>query len=421
MTSNLMRKAQIKAESSEKAKTKILLNALQAFKDIRLWQYESQFAKDFQYHNHDFIKNDQRKSFISLLPGVTNEVFIIIALVFSVVIVLLLNNDFQSVFAQLGVFLIAAFRAMPLLNRMMVSLSVVHGMSQTVENFLDDYEEMARQQIDPKESLATPILAFDDKITIKDLSYSYGLDQEKTLKNINLEIPKGSILGITGPSGGGKSTLANIILGFLPHYEGGFYLDDIKITADNIGRYRPLLSMVDQGFHIASSTIAENIAFGYQAKDIDQDRVQLALEKAQLWEWVQGLKDGIWHEIDEFNSKISGGQRQRIAIARAFFRQAEIAEIMVMDEASSSLDNETEHQIFQEIFHHNRPNQEKKTVIMISHRLSTLKECDQIIFLEGGVIKDSGDFQLLYHNNPRFKHYCDLSTLKDQHNELLQR
>ncbi len=195
-----------------------------------------------------------------------------------------------------------------------------------------------------------------------------------------------------------------MLQGFISNFKGDFLVDSVAINRDNLHQYRPLVGMVEQKFVILPLSLAENVAFGCIDNEIDTDRVDQALKKEQLWVFCQSLPNKIWTQVGDNGILLSGGQQQRLAMARALYRPIDI---LVLDEASSALDNATEQELFQTI--HNMGGD--LTIIMIAHRLSTLKNCDIIYFMENGQISDTGTFQQLYDKNDMFRHYCTSSDL----------
>ena len=215
-------------------------------------------------------------------------------------------------------------------------------------------------------------------------------------------IPVNHVIGIVGSSGSGKSTLIDIILGLLPPQSGRMYIDDTLVTKDNIRGWQNNLGFVPQSIFLSEGSIAENIAFGIPADEIDYDQVMKAISLAHLTELVEELPEGINTKVGERGVQLSGGQRQRIGIARALYNEADI---LIFDEATSALDGITEKIIMDAI--HDFTGQ--KTIIMIAHRLKTVQKCDTIYLMEKGRVIDQGTYQQLVENNPKFREMAEHS------------
>lgn len=230
-------------------------------------------------------------------------------------------------------------------------------------------------------------MQFNDRLNLKDLSFTYPGKDEFALQHLNLEILKGDKIGIIGESGSGKSTLINILLRFLKESSGEMLVDNKKIETDRIPHWRNIIGYVPQDVFILDGTIAENIAFGIKDESIDHQKMTEALDLASLSSFTNKLKDGIYTQIGERGTRISGGQRQRIGIARALYNESEI---LILDEATSSLDYETEQEITNSI---RKLNIKELTIIIIAHRITTLKHCNRILEMKNGKIFKEYDYE----------------------------
>ena len=220
--------------------------------------------------------------------------------------------------------------------------------------------------------------AFNDKICVKNLSFRFEDSQSDTLSDINFEIHKGEKVGINGRSGAGKTTLFNLLLGLYTPTSGSIEIDGTQLTAENRRCWQNSIGYVSQSVFLTDSTLLANIALGCKAEDIDLDRVHRAIEAASLKEFIEALPNGLNTRIGECGALLSGGQRQRIGIARALYKGAEV---LFFDEATSSLDNQTEQSINEaivELAFHNKA----LTIVVIAHRESSLSYCDRVITLK---------------------------------------
>jgi ABC-type multidrug transport system fused ATPase/permease subunit len=248
-------------------------------------------------------------------------------------------------------------------------------------------------QLLPKE--ATP-LPFSKALVLKDIHFKYPNIDESVLKGLNLTIRPNTTVGFVGSTGSGKTTLVDIILGLLSPTQGKIFVDDVDITDKNISSWQANLGYVPQTIYLIDDTIARNIAFAVPDKDINMNRVAEAAKLAELDEFIQTLPQQFQTSVGERGVRLSGGQRQRIGIARALYHNPEV---LILDEATSALDGITENVIMDAINNLSH----KKTIMMIAHRLATVKECDVIYVMENGLFVDSGTYQELLENNEKFR------------------
>jgi ATP-binding cassette subfamily B protein len=229
-------------------------------------------------------------------------------------------------------------------------------------------------------------LSFQQCISLNNLSFRYSAQTPWVLKDLNLSITKGSRVGFIGKTGSGKSTLIDIVMGLLQPNEGGLEIDGHQITASNCRSWQAHIAHVPQVIFLSDSTIEENIAFGIPKEKIDHERVMQAAAQAQIAEIIESWPKQYQTFVGERGIRLSGGQRQRIGIARALYKQADV---MIFDEATSALDNETEQAVMQAI----ESLSKNLTILIIAHRLTTLKSCTQIVELDEGRIKRVGSYQ----------------------------
>ena len=211
------------------------------------------------------------------------------------------------------------------------------------------------------------------------MSFRYDKDMPWVLRNINLKLTKGSRIGFIGTTGSGKSTLVDIIMGLLSQTEGSLIIDKQYITHKNRAMWRSHIAHVPQNIYLSDATIEENIAFGVHKDKIDRQQVKKAAKQAQISVVIEGWQKGYETLVGERGVRLSGGQRQRIGIARALYKQADV---LIFDEATNALDNKTEQEVIEAI----ESLSDKLTIIMIAHRVSTLKRCKKIVEINNGEI-----------------------------------
>ena len=225
-------------------------------------------------------------------------------------------------------------------------------------------------------------------IQLDDVTFKFKSGTAEILRSISISIPVGSRVALVGRTGSGKTTLAHILLGLYQPTSGVLRLDGVAVSPEEMPAWQANCALVPQDIRLLDSSLRENVAFGVSPEHIDDVRVWSALESAQFDESVAEMPHGLYSVIGEDGVKLSGGQRQRLSLARAFYREAKV---LVLDEATSALDNRTEHDVMQALDLIGR----RCTTIVIAHRLSTVRKCDRIYEVDGGVIKAQGDFEYL--------------------------
>jgi ATP-binding cassette, subfamily B, bacterial PglK len=271
----------------------------------------------------------------------------------------------------LGVLALGAQKLLPALQQAYASYSLIKGSKSSFEDVLNLLDQPLPEYTD--QPLPKPI-PFVKEIKLNNLNFRYSEDAPWLLKNVNLSLKKGSRIGFMGVTGSGKSTLLDIIMGLLPATEGGLMIDNQTINNQNRRAWQAHIAHVPQNIYLSDSTIEENIAFGVAKELIDHRRVKKAAQQAQIAELIEEWQDGYQTFVGERGIRLSGGQRQRIGIARALYKQADV---LIFDEATSALDNETEQAVMDAI----EDLGEDVTILIIAHRLTTLKGCDKIVKL----------------------------------------
>ena len=283
----------------------------------------------------------------------------------------------------LGALALGAQRLLPVMQQAYAAWTSI----QTTQVSLQDTLDLLDQPLpDYADQPAAKPLAFQQQIKLNQLSFRYSPETAWVLRNLDLNITKGSRIGIIGATGGGKSTLLDIVMGLLRPSEGSLEIDGQPVTIENHRAWQAHIAHVPQDIFLADSTIEENIAFGIPKDQIDHERVRQAAQQAQIADSIDTWPKQYQTFVGERGVRLSGGQRQRIGIARALYKQADV---IVFDEATSALDNETEQGVMQAI----EGLSTELTILIIAHRLSTLRNCTQIVELGSGGILRTGSYQ----------------------------
>ena len=292
------------------------------------------------------------------------------------------ESEMLTAIPVLGALALGAQRLLPALQQAYASYSTIKGSKSSFEDVLNLLDQPLPEHAD--QPLPEPI-SFSQEIKLNNLNFRYSEDAPWVLKNVNLSLKKGSRIGFMGVTGSGKSTLLDIIMGLLPVTEGGLMIDNQTINSQNRRAWQAHIAHVPQNIYLSDGTIEENIAFGIAKELIDHQRIKKAAQQAQIAELIEEWKDGYQTLVGERGVRLSGGQRQRIGIARALYKQANV---LIFDEATSALDNETESAVMRTLSDLNK----ELTILIIAHRLTTLKGCDKIVKLNKDFTINTGSY-----------------------------
>jgi len=309
------------------------------------------------------------------------------------------TGNFSDALPIISLYVFAGYRLMPAIQQIYTSFTSLAVGGPSLDKLYEDIKDLKPLNV----NLNQGILPFNKKITLKNIYYSYPNASRTALKNISLNIPAKSSVGLVGATGSGKTTTVDIILGLLEAQKGTLEVDGKIITKQNSRSWQRSIGYVPQHIYLSDDTVASNIAFGIDRKDINQKAVEKASKIANLHEFITDeLPNQYETTIGERGVRLSGGQRQRIGIARALYHNPQV---LILDEATSALDNQTEKAIMDAV--NNLSEVKDITIIIIAHRLSTVKKCDQIFLLEKGLLKNQGTFEELIKVNENFRINAD--------------
>ena len=394
--------------SSEQAlRFKYMGEGFGGIKDLLLYGRQKNISNDFVDASINFANAKGMTQTLSQIPRYAIEF-----LAFSGVLLLMVylikryDGSLGAVLPFLSIFVLAGLKLLPAFQQIYFALSQVRANLSAFNNIKTDLQ----LSLDSSTSMPSNIsedcfensIKFNDKIILKEVNFFFPGHDKPALESINLNIAKNKLVGIVGSSGSGKSTLVDILMGLIQQSSGKIFIDDTQLDAENIRAWQDKLGFVSQFIFLSDSSIRENVAFGISPNEIDEEKVVSACKLAHLNDFIGQLEDGLDTNVGERGIQLSGGQRQRIGIARALYNDADI---LFFDEATSALDGITEKYIMQSI----NEFMGKKTIILIAHRLSTVKKCDAIYILEEGKIIDHGSFVDLSNRNSFFQEMLDHS------------
>jgi ABC-type multidrug transport system fused ATPase/permease subunit len=367
-----------------------------AIKDVQLLGRQESFTTEFKESGKVFAEAYGSSNGLYNMPRYLMEFVIYSGMITLVLLLLRLSGgDLSEVLPVLAVFGIAAFKLLPSFQQIYTSAAQIKSNLSAFDAIKEDILS-ARSANTVGVSPASNLTGLGGDIELSDISFSYPGKDSSALNGANLKISAKHVVGIVGPSGSGKSTLLDVMLGLIWPKEGTLSIGGEMIAPDNLREWQQSIGYVPQAIFLKEGSLVENIAFGLSPTQVDMDKVANAVKLAQLDEWISALPDGLMTCVGERGVQLSGGQRQRIGIARALYNNAEY---LFFDEATSALDGITENLIMEAIENISGD----KTIVMIAHRLNTVKSCDLIYMVESGRIVDQGSYEYLLTNNAHFK------------------
>lgn len=371
----------------------LLQETLQGLREIRVRGREEQFAGLFASIRHALAQSKYRRSVLHILPSVALETGLVLFITSFLALAVSGGDEARDVLPVLGMFAYVGFRLKPSLNQLVDGANALRYSAAAIEDLHSDlrrgemWSEAARRPAPP--------LSFHRTIELRGVSFGYPGSATPALSDIHLTIPRGSAVGFVGETGGGKSTLLDVIVGLLEPDRGTVYVDGVDIRGAR-ATWMQRIGLVSQATFLLDTSIRKNIALGHSDADIDDERVRQVLAMAKLLDFVDTLPDGLETVLGERGVRLSGGQRQRIAIARALYPNPDI---LVLDEGTAALDNRTEAEVMSAL----GSLRGTCTLLMVAHRLSTVRDCDVIHVISGGRLVAAGTYDDLARVRSEFK------------------
>jgi len=396
-TKNLLSRIGKERLEANKARYVAVNEAFSAAKEVKIGGLERFYTQRFALPAQSYAKNLATANIISQLPRFMLELIIFGGMLLIILYFMNQNSSFSSAIPIISLYALAGYRLMPSLQGIYTSASQLRFSAAALDALLVDLTNIQPDAYSSDKNSDKKTLPFMQDITLNKVTYHYPNTEDPAVKNINLTIPTNSTVGFVGSTGSGKTTTVDLILGLLKPQQGTLEIDGQVVNEKNCKAWQSSIGYVPQHIYLADDSVMANIAFGIAPEDIDQAAVERAAKIADLHDFViKKLPNQYKTKVGERGVRLSGGQRQRIGIARALYLNPQV---LVLDEATSALDNLTEQAVMEAV--HNLG--QKITIIIIAHRLSTVKECDTIFFLENSELTGQGSFDELIQSNERFK------------------
>jgi ABC-type multidrug transport system fused ATPase/permease subunit len=377
----------------------VLQQSLHGFRDIVILDRREYFNDEYEDIREKIARTRYLREFLGDVPRVAMETGLILFVAVFLAAAVTFGGSSQESLAVLGLFAYAALRILPSMSRVVLQVNDLRFGATAAAAVYRDLAVV--ESVRPRSSLPAPDDAKRSSLTphrqirLDEVSYRYPGSDRDALVKVTLEIKQGETIGIVGPTGGGKSSLLDVILGLLPPSRGRVLVDDVDIQT-NLGGWQRNLGVVPQTVYLLDTTLRRNIALGFDDDSIDEDRVREAVRLAQLETFVASLPSGLDTMVGERGIRISGGQRQRVAIARALYVRPTV---LAFDEGTSALDAVTESELLEAL----EPLRRGRILLIVGHRLTTVRDCDRIVLVDSGRIADVGSFDELFERNAVFR------------------
>lgn len=372
---------------------KTVTESLQSVKEVKIFNVQDYFIRKFVHSFEQYLNSVVKSSFIGSLPRYYMEALLFSGMLSVILISVHTKTNYKEIIPMIAILGVVAMRLMPAISKIVTSINSMHYSFNSLDMVFAAISETAGNPHHGA-SLVNAIHHNSSPIRLESVAFGYAAGQMDIVKDFNLTIAPHSITAFIGETGTGKSTLIDIIMGLLLPQQGHLYYGDEKIDEKTVDAYRTRIGYVPQTITLIDDTISANIAFGMSLTNREDEKLHYAVERAQLTEFIAELPDGLQTIVGERGIRISGGQRQRIGIARALYRDPEI---LVFDEATSALDIHTEERVYRVV------KGLKKTVIMVTHRPTTIAFADMIYVLEKGSISERGTYAELCEKSQYFK------------------
>jgi ABC-type multidrug transport system fused ATPase/permease subunit len=382
---NLLHELGKKRLKNQQIRFKLISEVFGASKEVKLGGLENIYLKNFSDSTKIYSNSIATSQIIAQIPRFVLEVIAFGGILLVILYFMLKTGNINNAIPIVSLYVFAGYRLMPALQQIYTSFTQLTYILPSINKMHNNFNNIKNFEF----NLSNEPLSFNKSINLRNITYNYPNKYTKALDNINMTIPVNSTIGLVGTTGSGKTTTVDIILGLLEPQQGFLEVDGHKITNHNLRSWQNLIGYVPQNIYLSDDTVEANIAFGVDPENINHDRIIKVSEIANLHKFIKDeLPNQYLTEIGERGVKLSGGQRQRIGIARALYHNPKL---IIFDEATSSLDFKTEEIVMSAV----NKLQKEVTIILIAHRLNTLKNCDIIFKIENGKVIGKGKFEEL--------------------------
>lgn len=383
-----------KSNTAEQKKYLTVSEVFGAIKEVKLGGFEKVYTSRFADPAKIYADAECTVEVIMQLPRYLIEAIAFGGMLLVILYLMSQGGSFQNALPIIALYAFAGYRLLPSLQQIYGSLSQISFNVPALDEFHKDLESLDRYGVGSEQ---VKFFQLQHSIVLENISYTYPNAQRAALKDICLSIPIKNTIGFVGVSGSGKTTILDLILNLLEPQFGQLIVDGEIISKKNQKAWQKIIGYVPQQINIIDDTVEANIAFGIESENVNHPAVYLAAKMSNIHEFVvNNLEHGYKTKVGEHGVRLSGGQRQRIGIARALYHKPQL---LILDEATSALDNLTEQVVMEAVQNLNH----QITIIIVAHRLSTVKNCDQIYIIDGGVIKAKGTFDILLKTENAFQ------------------
>ncbi len=378
---------------------KVIKESMGSIKDIKIHNCQKYMIDVLGHSTDSWTKYQSFSLTANQLPRLFVETLVVMGIMGIVLFLTARGEPLESMITSMSLFGMAALRLMPSLNRILANASSLKGHSRIIETV---HADLCNSEQPAAEALRPMPLRLVSELDLERLTFSYDTSgQAPTVTDISISLRHGESLGIVGPSGAGKSTLMDVLLGLLQPQAGRVLVDHVDALSQ-VNNWQASLGYVPQHIYILDQSLRRNVAFGLADDEIDDSRIEEVLKLANLTEVVAALPEGIHTRLAEDGRRLSGGQRQRVGIARALYRDPTI---LLFDEATSAMDGQTEREVTQAI----ESLMGQKTLIVIAHRIATVRNCTKLLFMRDGHAVAIGSFDALIRDCPEFRTFTTLN------------
>jgi ATP-binding cassette subfamily C protein len=394
----LDRQGQIRVDTDSK-RFQFVSEAFGGIKEVKVQGKEEAFLDQYDDPSRRYARSQALFNVIKKAPRYTIEVIAFGGIILIAVYLIAVQENIRQVVPVLGLYAFAGYRLLPALQEAFHGLASARFNVAALDRLHEDLEERMAANVPPSSGGGTedPPLTMEHGIQLQNVTYTYPEARRPAIEDLSLEIPAQTMTGFVGRTGSGKTTAVDIVLGLLRPEEGRVAIDDVPLTEDNLRRWQQNIGYVPQDIYLSDDTVARNIAFGMPREEIDMEAVRAAARRAHICDFVEEELPEQWDTVvGERGVKLSGGQRQRIGIARALYRRPSV---LVFDEATSALDQSTEASVMEAIYDLD----ERHTILVIAHRLSTVQRADTIFMLEQGAKVGEGSYDELMNHHSKFR------------------